>query len=71
MKPEDFTSFEKGTPYKNKWLIVTNNIKALNAHGEMSHVWLTNFWTRSTGAGIVTFDAKDHRIAFLTHWKYV
>lgn len=71
MKPEEFTSFEDKEPEKHKWIIATNNINALNAHGEMSHVWLTTFWTKHERFGIVTFDEADRRIIFLTHWKYV
>ena len=71
MKSEEFTSFKVGTPDKNKWLIVTNNLKALNAYGEMSHVWLINCWTISIDSGVVTFDACDNKIHNLTHWKYV
>lgn len=70
MKAEEFTSFEEGTPNKNKWLIVTNNIKSLNAYGEMSHVWLTTFWTKSADNSIITFDATESKIYNLTHWKY-
>lgn len=71
MKPEEFKSFDDETPEKKKWLIVTNNIAAKNAHGEMSHVWLTTFWmdSKSSNEGIVTFD-EDRQVIGLTHWKY-
>ena len=72
MKPGEFISFENGMPIRNKWIVVTNNIKAKNAHGEMSHVWLTSFVTESKeGDEIVTFDAADREILGLTHYKYV
>ena len=74
MKPEEFTSFKDSQPKKNKHLIVTNNIKAKNAHGEMSHVWLTTFWceasSESPNEGIVSFDDADRRLLNLSHWKY-
>jgi len=71
MKSEEFTSFEDAEPEKNKWLIVTNNINSKNAHGEMSHAWLTTFWTHSKKDGyIVTFDNSYCEIHRLTHWKY-
>lgn len=73
MKPEEFISFNE-KPGKNRWIVVTNNINARDANGEMSHVWLTKFWTESTeneNFGIVTFDDADRRIINLTHWKYV
>jgi hypothetical protein len=74
MKPEEFTPFAKKHPKVNKWIIVTNNLFAKDAHGEMSHVWLTNFWASSDykpDRGFVTFDAAERRIVGLTHWKYV
>ena len=73
MKPEEFTSFDKAKPDDHRWLIVTNNIEAKNAHKEMSHVWLTTFWSqgKSHHGGIVTFDDSDRKIINLTHWKYV
>jgi len=69
MKVEDFKSFDE-LPVGNKWIIVTNNIEAVDAHGEMSHVWLTAFFARSEQFGFVTFDAADRKIINLTHWKY-
>lgn len=72
MRPEEFTSFSDSLPEKNKYIIVTNNIHAKNAHGEMSHVWLTIFYRKSDqpGHGIVTFDEADRKILRLSHWKY-
>jgi len=68
MKLDEFISFEEKKPDKKKWIIVTNNLTALNAHGEMSHVWLTTFW-KETNRGIVTFDGAN-KVQGLTHWKY-
>ena len=72
MKPEEFTKFEDQEPDKDRWIIVTNNINVKNAFGEMSHVWLTNFYTKRPlgGDGFVMFDDNSRRIIKLTHWKY-
>ena len=72
MTPDQFTSFDESMPEKDKHIIVTNNINAKNAHGEMSHVWMTNFYTGGIDDddGIVTFDARMAKIHRLTHWKY-
>jgi len=72
MKPEEFIGLKDEKPKKTKWIIVTNNINAQNAIGEMSHVWLTNFYTKSSSPndGIVTYDEGGRKIIGLTHWKY-
>lgn len=72
MDPSEFTPFSESLPKVNKHLIVTNNLDAKNAHGEMSHVWLTQFVTKGSRdhEGIVTFDAADRKVICLTHWKY-
>jgi len=70
MRPEDFISFQDEKPEKKKWIVVTNNIKAENAFGEMSHVWLVNFYAENAGI-FVTFDDNDSQISHLSHWKYV
>lgn len=72
MSPEEFTSFEDSKPAEHKHLIVTNNLHAKDAHGEMSRVWLTTFWTEGSrhGEGLVSFDEANRKILRLTHWKY-
>lgn len=71
MKPNEFTAFDVKKPNENKHLIVTNNINAKNAHGEMSNVWLTSFLTESKRHNcLVAFDDADRCILGLTHWKY-
>ena len=72
MKPEEFIPFLKREPEPRKWIIVTNNIDATNAFGEMSHVWMVNFYQLSTNRnhGFVAFDEGDRKIIGLTHWKY-
>ena len=72
MKPDQFKKITNELPDEFKHIIVTNNINATNAHGEMSHVWLTQFLQKSkdVNIGYVTFDAADRKIERLTHWKY-
>ena len=70
MKIEDFTSLQDEKPRDKKHIIVTNNIEAKNAHGEMSHVWMTSFLQHNKDDGFLTFDAADRRIVGITHWKY-
>lgn len=57
MKPREFISFEEKKPEIFKHIIVTNNLSAKNAFGEMSHVWLTTFTSLSDNEGYVTFDS--------------
>jgi len=74
MRIDEFKSFKDELPVENKWIIVTNNIKAVDAHGEMSHVWLTSFVVRSEEIGsnsdFVIFDDANCKVFGLTHWKY-
>jgi len=70
MKPEEFTSFKEEMPEKTKWIIVTNNIDAQNAHDEMSHVWLTSIWHEDTNNKMLMYDDNNFPIINLTHWKY-
>lgn len=72
MSPEEFTSFDDAKPSANKHIVVTNNLNAKNAHGEMSHVWMTTFWKEGAkdGEGIITMDTNGRRIFQLSHWKY-
>ena len=73
MEKSEFTPFSELKPKENKHIVVTNNIDAVNAHGEMSHVWMTShaFKGSNKNDGIITFDAADRQIYNLTHWKYV
>ena len=56
-----------GGPY-----VVTNNIEACNAFGEMSHVWVTDFIQRSaepeTEGTFICFDGNLRKIHGLTHY---
>jgi hypothetical protein len=70
MKPEEFISFDKQEPEEHKHIIVTNNIDAKNAYGEMSHVWLTTWWSWTKDRGILIFDEGDKPVLHITHWKY-
>ncbi len=72
MQIEDFTSFERGRPQPYEWVVVTNNIEAVNAHGQMSHVWLTsNIIYPDNGDKPVMFTDSNSQVHGLTHWKYV
>ena len=73
MTPEEFTSFEDEKPDEHKWIVVTNNLNAKNAFGEMSHVWMTDFYTKGSKdyEGLVTFDEGGRKVIGLSHWKYV
>jgi len=70
MNKTEFIDFYGEKPEKNKHVIVTNNINAVNSHGEMSHVWLVDFFGESLTDGVVIFDDNDLKITNLTHWKY-
>jgi len=49
--------------------VVTNNIKAVNAHGHKSHFWATNYIQYSKEKKMhLTFDAADRMIWDLTHY---
>ncbi len=68
MNSGEFISFEHERPEANKHVIVTNNLLAKDAHGEMSHIWLTSF-IHYGDARPTTFSADMH-IENLSHWKY-
>ncbi len=74
MKPSEFVSFKDKKPSKHKHIIVTNNIEATDAFGEMSHVWMcsSNLVKKSEkeGEGIITITADYRYIYNLSHWKY-
>jgi hypothetical protein len=69
MNQNQFTKIEDKRPDENKHIIVTNNLSALNAHGEMSHVWMINNLIKSSSGEFVAFHA-DSKIMGITHWKY-
>ena len=71
MKPEEFIEFQNERPVPNKYLIVTNNLNAKNAHGEMANVWMTTFITENKDNGFLTYDDAGRAITNLSHWKYV
>lgn len=71
MDAEEFVSLQDEKPKAKKYIVVTNNIDAKNAHGEMSHVWMTNFLQHNMYDGYLIFDDADRCIIGITHWKYV
>lgn len=48
-------------------VICTNNIKARDSIGQMSHLWI-GFIIESCDGEYVTFDNADRRIHNITHW---
>lgn len=68
----EFISFKDQKPLPNRWLLVTNNLNARDAHGEMSHLWLTTFWTKNEDNPneIISFDTDYSKIRSLSHWRY-
>jgi len=52
-------------------VLVTNNIKARDAKGEMSHVWIGNIIKSGEPevyGKFVTFDEADRKILDITHY---
>ncbi|WKV32774.1 hypothetical protein R21Y_13 [Vibrio phage vB_VhaS_R21Y] len=72
MKPSEFKSFDEETPEQHKHIIVTNNLSARDALGEMSHVWLTTATRKSEHKheGRIAFISSMQIVTNLTHWKY-
>ena len=70
MRKEDFKAFKECEPDQDKYVIVTNNINARDAFGNMSHVWLTDFIHYSEGQYSTFIDGGCKRAEYLTHWKY-
>jgi hypothetical protein len=60
-------SFKTDPPQHAHRALVTNNLSARDAHGQMSHIWIGHpIW--STDGMWVTFDDADRKIRALTHW---
>jgi hypothetical protein len=62
-------------PEPHRRLLVTNNINAEDAFGQMSHVWLVRMIhepsdTDHENKGWIAFDDYDGIIESLTHWRY-
>lgn len=64
------TSFGCSEPDLKRQLLVTNNLMARNAHGEMSNLWLVNSAHKANNGHWMAFDDAGRRIEMLTHWKY-
>lgn len=71
-------SFETDPPPQFRKVIVTNNLKARDAHGQMSHVWVglpqvssgpTDSFPRipEKGSWMMFTDSYD-TVQYLTHW---
>lgn len=57
---------------KADWYLVTNNPKARDALGRMSHVWLTDFVQKTDDpedyTGFICYDKSDRLIHNLSHY---
>lgn len=51
-------------------VLVTNNIKARDAHGQMSHVWVVSLVQKDSDRryGFISFDDRHCRVLNLTHY---
>jgi len=62
---------EARPPNPSPALLVTNNIKARNAHGFASHVWLVSMTHGDDKQGYSAFeDGGFSKVEGLTHWRY-
>lgn len=54
-------------------VLVTNNLKARNAHGEMSHVWVVSMVHETTEpeGPFMAFTEGDRRLWGLTHYAEI
>jgi hypothetical protein len=74
MSEYNFTAFSESMPHEHRWLLVTNNLNAINTHGEMSHLWLVHSVHQGSEPwqGLVAYPSLDGAVVTrLTHWKYV
>ena len=58
-------------PPEGRKCIVTNNLRATDAHGQMSHIWILRpiFSTELESKGHwVGFDDADRKILDISHW---
>lgn len=69
-----WTAFKEEIPNLDKKYLLTNNLEAKGARGQMSHVWLA-YPMLNTGPAFhgewIAFDNCDHKISCLTHWLEV
>lgn len=63
---------EQQPPERSGPLLVTNNIKARDAFGHMSHLWLVRMvHVDPSAGGFSAFEDNGFRkIEGLTHWRY-
>jgi hypothetical protein len=68
-----WTSVEKRRPRKHRKLLVTNNIAARDAFGQMSHIWIINLLQhdRATGWSAYADNGDFLRIENISHWRYL
>ena len=71
-KPPDegWVRVEERLPDRNRLLLITNNINARDAHGEMSHVWLVpRIYPDEDWTGCYSYDGNIP-IHSISHWRY-
>lgn len=67
------TAWKPITERIERRVLVTNNIKARTAKGDMSHVWVANLVQPDSDPryGFITFDDRDCRVLNLTHYAEI
>lgn len=64
----EWISVKKGLPTTNKSkCIVTNNLKAKDAFGQMSHIWIVSL-IQKDGKSFSAYYDNDVIIKNITHW---
>jgi len=61
---------KKKVPEKKSKILVTNNIKSRDAHGQMSHIWLV-VGVHKEGNEYFAFDGSFTKIHNVTHWTEI
>lgn len=59
----------EGLPKSRSKILVTNNINARNAYGEMSHVWLVSMIHKEMDGSFSAFDDADRQIHDITYYR--
>ena len=53
---------------KKSKVIVTNNINARDANGQMSHIWIVSSVQKTSDNEFIAFTDGDRRISSITHF---
>jgi hypothetical protein len=68
------TAWKKITGEMKRKVLVTNNLKARDAHGQMSHIWCVGMVHKTDQPGFepfMAFDNSDRRLWGLTHYAEI